>query len=351
MAVHVRRLANHSYRRYTEHRIEFRHTDGGSGRYYIVEYVSAGLATFDYDRDGDIDIYFLNGAPMKGSKSEAVPTNALYRNDGNWRFTDVTAAARVGDAGHGLGVTVGDYDNDGLQDLYINNYGPNVLYRNNGDGTFSDATSNARVANGSKVGAGVCFLDIERDGDLDLYVANYIKFSFEGHVPRTRQGNPIYGSPLDYRPEPDTLYRNNGDGTFTDVTEESGIADHIGYGMEQFAVISTTMATRTSSSATIPVRTSFFETMAAASLRKSDYSAALPMIARGKIQGTMGLACADFDNDGFFDFHATSYQKRNRDALSQHRWQVPGGCIKRHGCRKRHDRAGHMGKWICGFRQ
>ena len=106
--------------------------------------MSAGLALFDYDSDGDVDIYFLNGAPMPGTKVDVVPRDALYRNDGNWKFTDVTDQAGVGDAGHGMGVAVGDYDNDGDPDIYVNNFGPNVLYRNNGDGTFADVTQFGR---------------------------------------------------------------------------------------------------------------------------------------------------------------------------------------------------------------
>jgi len=120
--------------------IAFRHTDGSSGQRYIVETVSAGLALFDYDNDGQIDIYLLNGAPLKGAKAETAPRNALYRNLGKWRFADVSKRSGLDDAGYGLGVAVGDYDNDGDGDVYLNNHGPNVLYRNNGDGTFSDVT-------------------------------------------------------------------------------------------------------------------------------------------------------------------------------------------------------------------
>ena len=132
--------------------IDFVHTHGGSGRKYIVETVTAGLALFDYDNDGKTDIYFLNGRPLTGTKAAGQPKNHLYRNLGGMKFKDVTDQAGVGGgAGFGLGVCVGDYDNDGYQDLYVSNYGENILYHNNGDGTFSDVTRKAGVARGHKV--------------------------------------------------------------------------------------------------------------------------------------------------------------------------------------------------------
>src|SRR5688572_14912154 len=146
--------------------IAFVHTDGSSGRRYIVETVCSGLATFDFNGDGKIDILFLNGAPLPGSPTTTPPPrNALYRNDGGWKFTDVTQAAGLGDTDYHLGVCVGDYDNDGDADIYLNNFGPNILYRNNGDRTFTDVTREAGVAVGHRVGAGACFLDMDRDGD------------------------------------------------------------------------------------------------------------------------------------------------------------------------------------------
>ena len=157
--------------------------------------------------------------------------DALYRNNGNGTFTDVTEAAGVGDLGYSLGVTAGDYDNDGDQDLYLNNFGPDVLYRNNGDGTFEDVTEQAGVGNGDKVGAGVCFLDIEADGDLDLYVANYVNFTYENHVPIMVGQHRFRAGPRYYQPVPDTLFRNNGDGTFTDVSGPSGIGSVAGPSM------------------------------------------------------------------------------------------------------------------------
>jgi hypothetical protein len=288
--------------------ITFRHTDGGNGKYYIVEYMSAGLALFDFDSDGDVDIYFLNGAPMPGTKLDYVPRDALYRNDGNWKFTDVTDQAGVGDAEHGMGVAVGDYDNDGDPDIYVNNFGPNVLYRNNGDGTFADVTQLAGVQNGNRVGAGASFLDADRDGDLDLYVGNYVKFSFDTHVPRTKQGKPYYGPPLDYPPDPDTLFRNNGDGTFTDVSIESGIARHAGYCMGLVCSDydrdgDTDILVGNDTGANF-----VFQNDGTGKFAEVGLLSGFAFDGSGNVQGTMGVDCADFDNDGLFDVHVTSYQ-------------------------------------------
>jgi len=211
--------------------ITFRHTDGGSGRHYIAETVCSGLATFDYDGDGLIDIYFLNGRPLRGTPVREPVRNALYRNLGGWRFADVTETAGVGEAGYGLGVAVADYDNDGHPDVYCNNFGPNVLYRNNGDGTFADVTAAAGVARGNFLGAGANFLDIDGNGILDLFVSDYIDFTYENHRTATIRGRSDYAGPRDYDPQPNHLYRNDGDGTFTDITDESGIGDHAGSGM------------------------------------------------------------------------------------------------------------------------
>src|SRR5688572_18593683 len=213
--------------------ITFVHTDGNSGNRYIVETVASGLALFDYDNDGDVDIYFLNGAPLRGTKAPAVaPRNSLWRNEGNWKFTDVTASSGLGDAGYGLGVAIADYDNDGDQDVYISNFGPSKLYRNNGNGTFTDVTEKAGVADGvSKIGAGVAFLDIDNDGHLDLFAAHYVNFTYENHRTVRFNGHPAYAGPLDYRPTPYSLFRNDGNGTFTDVSAESGVGKHKGASM------------------------------------------------------------------------------------------------------------------------
>jgi hypothetical protein len=288
--------------------ITFVHTDGGCGRRYIMETVSAGLALFDYDGDGDIDIYFLSGAPLKGTKSATVPKNALYRNDGGWKFTDVTEEAGVGDTGYGLGVTVGDYDSDRDLDIYLNNYGRNVLYRNNGDGTFTDVTEQAGVDNGFQVGAGTCFLDIDKDGDLDLYVSNYLDFSYEKHVSTADKGFPVYANPRFYRPLPDTLYRNNGDGTFTDVSKESGVAEHAGWGMGMVCGDYDNDGDTDVFIGNDVGENFLFENDGTGRFEEVGLITGTAYDLHGDEQGSMGVDCGDYDNDGLLDFYVTSYQ-------------------------------------------
>lgn len=290
--------------------ITFKHTDGSSGEYYIVETVSAGLALFDYDGDGDVDIYFLNGSALRGTKFTTKPKNALYRNDGNWKFTDVTEQAGLGDTGHGLGVVVADYDNDSDQDIYLNNYGPNILYRNNGDGTFQDVTKTAGVANGSQTGAGACFLDMDKDGDLDLYVASYVKFSYETHSQRFSDGYRGYVGPLSFPPTTDTLYRNNGDGTFTDVTKESGIAQHPGSGM---GIICTDYDNDLDTDIFLAndVSANFlWQNDGTGKFKEIGLIAGVAFDLHGDAQGSMGVDAGDYDNDGLFDLYVTSYQRQ-----------------------------------------
>jgi hypothetical protein len=288
--------------------ITFRHTDGGCGRRYIMETVSAGLALFDYNGDGRIDIYFVNGAPLKGARPAAPPRNALYRNDGGFRFTDVTDEAGVGDTGYGLGVAVADYDNDGDPDVYLNNYGPNVLYRNNGDGTFTDVTRAAGVANGNRVGAGACFLDADGDGRLDLYASNYLDFSYDRHEPTTIRGVPAYTGPTHYPPVPDTLYRNNGDGTFTDVSQSAGIAAHAGWGMGMVSADVDNDGDTDIFIANDVCENFLFENDGHGRFEEVGLLAGVGFDVDGEEQGSMGVDAGDYDNDGRLDFYQTSYQ-------------------------------------------
>jgi hypothetical protein len=291
--------------------ITFVHTDGSSGRRYIVESVCCGLATFDYNGDGKVDILFLNGAPLPGSPiTTPPPRNALYRNDGGWKFTDVTRAAGLGDTNYHLGVCVGDYNNDGFPDIYLNNFGPNILYRNNGDGTFTDVTLAAGVANGNKVGAGACFLDIDGDGNLDLFVANYVDFNFAKHQTRNINGHPAYVGPMIYGPVPATLFRNNGDGTFTDISRESGIAAHAGTGMGVVCADydddgDTDIIVGNDAMANFVWRND-----GSGHFEEVGLLTGLAYDRNGVGLGTMGVECGDYNNDGRLDFYMTSYQKQ-----------------------------------------
>ncbi|MCK4761820.1 MAG: CRTAC1 family protein [Candidatus Aminicenantes bacterium] len=206
--------------------ITFSHSIGDDKLSNIVESTGAGTGFFDYDGDGDLDIYFVNGSYLKeinhprGRKLAGKLRNALYRNNGNGAFTDVTARAGVGDRGYGMGCVSADYDNDGDADLFITNYGPNVLYRNNGNGTFTDVTQKAGVGGGNLFSTGCTFLDYDGDGRLDLYVGSYILYDPEYKHYFAAEAFP---GPLAYKGRPDILYRNRGNGTFEDVTRKAGV--------------------------------------------------------------------------------------------------------------------------------
>ena len=289
--------------------ITFVHTDGSSGRRYIMETVTCGLALFDYNNDGLLDIYFVNGAPLPGAPArKPPPRNELWRNDGNWHFTNVTDQAGVGDTGFGMGVTVGDYDNDGWPDIFVNNYGPNKLYHNNGDGTFTDVTEQAGVGGGNRMGAGAAFLDYDNDGDLDLYVANYVKFTEQSHRVHYVKGYPMYAGPRDFPPEPDQLYRNNGDGTFTDVSMETGIGTHAGSGM---GIVCSDYDNDGDTDVFVlnDVAGNFlFRNDGQGHFEEVGLETGFAYNGSGDELGSMGIDCGDYDNDGWLDFFMTSYQ-------------------------------------------
>lgn len=204
----------------------------GSSQRYIVEGMMGGSAFFDYDNDGDVDLYIANGSSFDGFEEGAHPRNALYRNDGTGLFQDVTNAAAVGDTSWSMGCAVSDYDNDGDADLYVSNYGRNTLYRNEGAERFVDVTDAAGVGD-DRWGTGAVFGDYDRDGDVDLFVANYVDFSldYESPIPCLWKNVSVYCGPVGLLPAADVLYRNNGDGSFSDVTAEAGLAEEKFYGM------------------------------------------------------------------------------------------------------------------------
>ena len=214
--------------------IRFKHTSAATGQKYLVETMGSGCAFFDYDNDGYLDIYLVNGAPLPGFTPRQRISNALYRNNKDGTFTDVTATAHVDGGGiYGMGVAVGDYNNDGNEDLYVTGFGRSILYHNNGDGTFTDVTEAAGVGNGAQWAVSAAFLDYDNDGRLDLFVSNYLDYTLLNNVQcgARDKGLRSYCHPANYRGTRNKLYHNNGDGTFTDVSEKSGIALAEGKGM------------------------------------------------------------------------------------------------------------------------
>jgi hypothetical protein len=202
-----------------------------------VETMIAGVAVLDYDNDGRLDLYFVNGAQLPGmDKSDPRYWNRLYHNNGDGTFTDVTERAGVRGKAYGMGASVADYDNDGYADLYVTGVNYNQLFHNNHDGTFTDLTAKAGVEAidpkfGKTWSIGAGWFDYDNDGLLDLFVVNYVRWSPETERPCTSNGMRAYCSPDSYQGLPDVLYHNNGDGTFTDVSVPSGIARHVGKGM------------------------------------------------------------------------------------------------------------------------
>ena len=221
--------------------LDFVHFNGMSGKFYYCEMVGGGGALFDYDNDGDLDLYVVQGHmlgegdPSGGtgaSVGEPAPMDRLYRNDlavapdgtRRLRFTDVTASSGIRSLGYGMGVAAADYDNDGWIDLYVMNFGPNQMWRNRGDGTFEDVTTKTGTGDG-RWGVSAAFLDYDRDGWLDLFLGNYVDFRFSNqklcHAP---SGAVDYCGPLGYEPVPNRLYRNRRDGSFEDVSAKSRIS-------------------------------------------------------------------------------------------------------------------------------
>ena len=223
--------------------IDFEHESSATSNKYLIETMGGGVALFDYDADGRLDIFFTNGAKLEDpmapaqrpDKSDPRFWNRLFRQNADGTFSDVTAKAGLRGMpqnGYGMGAAVGDYDNDGFPDLYVTNYGSNTLYRNNRDGTFKDVTSSAGVAaSGWSASAG--FFDMDNDGRLDLFVTRYVDWTFQNnrHCGEKKPGYRAYCHPDNFGGMANVLFHNNGDGTFTDVSAKAGIADPRGKGL------------------------------------------------------------------------------------------------------------------------
>ncbi|MFL6203181.1 MAG: CRTAC1 family protein [Thermoanaerobaculia bacterium] len=211
--------------------LSFRHHRGGSGQFYMPETMGSGVAVFDYDGDGDPDVFYVDSGAMRGYQGET-PRSVLLRNDGAGRFVDVTERSGIRVTSYGMGTTAGDVDGDSDLDLYVSAFGPDQFFRNDGDGTFTEATAAAGLGN-PLWGTSAAFADTDGDGDLDLYVANYVDFSYDKNpiCGNQRLGLRSYCHPDVYDGVPDHFYRNRGDGTFEDATAAAGFSPDAGNGL------------------------------------------------------------------------------------------------------------------------
>ncbi len=293
--------------------IDFQLTCGSPEKRYIMEAMCGGVAFVDYDNNGWLDVVLVNGATLEDLRRGTGPTSKLYRNNGDGTFSDVTKKAGLMYQGWGMGVAVGDYDNDGWQDLYLTYFRGAVLYRNNGDGTFRNVTESAGVGNGSRWGTSAAFGDYDNDGDLDLYVANYVELDLE-HLPEfgssafcQYRGIPVSCGPRGLLGARDRFYRNNGDGTFTDVTVELGIDPGAYYGLgviwgdyNQDGALDVYVANDSTPSL-------LYRNNGDGTFTDVGLAAGVALSADGGEQAGMGVDLGDYDNDGWQDLVKTNF--------------------------------------------
>ena len=291
--------------------INFRHINGAEGAYHLPETLGAGGAFFDADNDGDLDIYLVNSGYWKDSLSTDEAGSVLYRNNGDSTFANITTTAGVGNRGnYGQGAACADYDNDGDVDLYVTNFGVNVLYQNNGDGTFTDATAHAGVGDPAW-SSSACFLDYNRDGHLDLFVVNYLVYSVDvPYRPCGEDGVQTYCHPSLYEGAPDTLYRNNGDGTFTDVSHEAGVGDigdlFHGKGLGVVSADFNNDGTPDLYVANDDTRNDFFYNNGDGTFSEISLLAGCAYSFNGVAQAGMGVTTDDYNGDGWLDIFVTN---------------------------------------------
>lgn len=288
---------------------------GGDKRKYILEAMGAGAAFLDYDNDGWLDVFLVNGSRFESVSPSPKPTNHLYRNNHDGTFTDVTAKAGLAKEGWGQSISVADYDNDGHADIFVTYWGHNVLYRNQGDGTFEDVSARTGVAGlTNRWGSGASFFDFDRDGHLDLFVANYLGFD-PAHAPLPGKdpncawlGVPVFCGPRGLPFASNLLYRNNGDGTFTDVSARSGVgapqktyplgvlaADLDGDNWPDLYIASDSS------------RSLFYHNNTNGTFTERATYTGLAYDENGLEQAGMGVAVADYDGDGLLDIVKTNF--------------------------------------------
>jgi hypothetical protein len=276
---------------------------------YIVEANGPGIAFYDYDNDGWLDIFLVNGTKQEGFPAGQEPTNHLYHNNRDGTFTDVTEKARLHHTGWGYGVCLGDYDNDGYDDLFLTYFGKNVLYRNNGDGTFTDVTEKAGLQqSGTRFGTGCTFVDYNRDGNLDLFISRYMDLDLAktpvAGASRycTYKGVPVACGPLGLNKEFCSLYHNNGDGTFTDVTEKAGIRLPGGrYGLGAVAFDYNNDGWPDIFVACDSTPNLLFRNNHDGTFTDVAMEAGVAVNGDGQEQANMGVAVGDYDGDGWLD--------------------------------------------------
>ena len=285
--------------------LDFQHVNGFSAERRLVETMGSGGALFDFDNDGDLDLYLVQGNSLS-SLEKFPPTNRLYRNDAGV-FVDITTSANVGDTGYGLGAVAADYDSDGYRDLYVTNLGENVLYRNNGDGTFTDVTEGAQV-DCPLLSASAAFADIDRDGDLDLYVCNYVEYALETDIPCYYKNTlRIYCGPNEYHGIADVLYRNNGDGTFTDITKAAGVYEPTTRGLG-------VVFTDVNNDGWVDIYVAndmspntLFINQGEGTFREEGVLRGVAYNGDGIANGSMGIDAGDYDNDGDIDLWVSNF--------------------------------------------
>ena len=289
--------------------IHFKHTNGASEEKYLPETMGAGGLFFDYNNDGNLDIYLVNSGTLSpASESYRRPNemNVLYRNKGDGTFANATIEAGLQqNHGYGMGCLAADYDNDGDADLYLTNFGRNQLYRNNGDGTFTDVTSHAGVGDG-KWSVSASFGDFNLDGHLDLYVANYLDYQLETAHACFLEGVHIYCGPHEYPGARDTLYRNNGDGTFTDVTTRAGV-HNTGKGLGVLFTDYDSDGYPDIFVANDAVPDFLYQNNKDGTFTDVAIPAGVAYNSEGRATAGMGIASGDYDNDGVQDLFVTNF--------------------------------------------